>query len=93
MSTTIHDSSEPWRYCCPHCRSHSLRTRVGGNTPRCKDYEAEWPMANKPGQESVADYYCDHCQTPVEDPHDKKGGCHCEACAAPSSRQPSEEKT
>jgi hypothetical protein len=83
MQDTGHEhnvDSVPWRYRCPHCNAsgHALRRRYKRieSFKNCKEVDDDRPFYEKnhdPVEPSeIADYYCDSCQTPVEEPIDKK---------------------
>jgi Zn finger protein HypA/HybF involved in hydrogenase expression len=72
-----HIQTEPWRYRCPHCghSGHAMRRRYKRlcTMDNFKEVDSDRGMNDsKPDPSDIADFYCGDCQTPVEEPIDKK---------------------
>jgi len=73
--TTVDD--DPWRYRCPECDSSGSRLRkrqkrVGMELNHEEYQDTSMPERRQATYDDVADWYCDACSTPIEEPLDKK---------------------
>lgn len=70
-SRKLSDVTQPFRYQCPECDSHTINVRAKTSW---ETVYKEVTKKNKPGPDTAKDFLCESCGTPFDRPFDKKQG-------------------